>query len=163
MPLVLKPRRGSDSLGLRIIHTGSIAARFRTDDYIIQQQILGQELTIALFGDRAGSPLQIFLPEGKPYSFCRKYLARPCRAPVADASVAERVRCMASEVARMFGVDWAARVDLIHETVTGRLYFLECDAAPLVGAHSAFAASFEAAGVNRRKQLRMLLGEAAGD
>jgi hypothetical protein len=41
------------------------------------------------------------------------------------------------------------------------LRFLECDVAPLVGAQSAFAASFEAAGINRAEQLRMLLNETA--
>jgi hypothetical protein len=61
----------------------------------------------------------------------------------------------------MFEVHWAARIDLIHETVTGRLYFLECDVAPLVGAQSAFAASFEAAHVSRSEQLNMLVGGAA--
>jgi hypothetical protein len=61
----------------------------------------------------------------------------------------------------MFGVDWAARVDLIHETETDRLRFLECDVAPLVGANSAFAASFAATGVSRAEQLRMLLNETA--
>jgi len=36
-----------------------------------------------------------------------------------------------------------------------------CDVAPLVGANSAFAASFEAAAVSRAEQLRMLLNESA--
>jgi hypothetical protein len=59
--------------------------------------------------------------------------------------------------------NWAARIDLIHESATGRLYFLECDVAPLVGAKSAFAASFSAAGVGRLEQLRWLLTKQAQD
>jgi D-alanine-D-alanine ligase-like ATP-grasp enzyme len=162
-PLVLKPRRGSDSIGLRTVRAGSIPARFRTDEYIVQQQIRGHELTVAVFGDRAGMPLRIFLSDGTPYSFLRKYLLRPQRAALADADLAARVRRAAAKIARIFGVDWAARIDLIHERSTDRLWFLECDAAPLVGARSAFAASFEAAGVARRQQLRMLLGEDVKD
>jgi D-alanine-D-alanine ligase-like ATP-grasp enzyme len=162
-PLVLKPRRGSDSIGLRTVRAGSIPARFQNDEYIVQQQIRGQELTVAVFGDRAGMPLRILLPEGTPYSFVRKYLLRPRRAPLADADLAGRVRRAAAKIARIFGVDWAARIDLIHERATDRLWFLECDAAPLVGARSAFAASFEAAGIARGQQLRMLLGEAVKD
>jgi hypothetical protein len=38
-----------------------------------------------------------------------------------------------------------------------RLCFLECDAAPVVGAGSAWAASFQSAGVVRAEQLEMLL------
>ena len=68
----------------------------------------------------------------------------------------------ARRIAEVFGVNWAARIDLIHERDTGRLRFLECDVAPLVGTRSAFAASLEAAGIERAEQLRLLLSEVAG-
>jgi hypothetical protein len=42
------------------------------------------------------------------------------------------------------------------------LRFLECDVVPLVGARSAFVASFEAAGISRAEQLRMLVNETVG-
>jgi D-alanine-D-alanine ligase-like ATP-grasp enzyme len=159
MPLVLKPRRGSDSIGVRLLKKGPIPARLRTDHYIAQQYVRGTELTVAVCRDRVGMPLRIILPEGTPYSFFRKYLLRPRRAPVSDAGLAERVRRTSLEIARIFGVDWAARIDLIHETATDRLRFLECDVVPLVGEKSAFAASFEASGINRAEQLRMLLND----
>jgi D-alanine-D-alanine ligase-like ATP-grasp enzyme len=158
-PLMLKPRRGSDSLGVSLLRVGPLPAPARTERYITQQYVRGAELTIAVSGARAGVPLRIVLPEGTPYSFPRKYLLRPRRAPLTDAGLAERVRRTALEIARIFGVDWAARIDLIHETRTDRLCFLECDVAPLVGANSAFAASLQAAGISRVEQLRMLLNE----
>jgi D-alanine-D-alanine ligase-like ATP-grasp enzyme len=156
-PLVLKPRRGSDSIGVRILRAGPIPASLRTDGYIAQPYVRGAELTVAVLHERAGTPLRIFLPEETPYSFFRKYLLRPQRAPLADAGLAERVRRSALKIARIFGVDWAARIDLIHETATDRLCFLECDVVPLIGAHSAFAASLEAGGIRRAEQLRLLL------
>ncbi len=159
-PLVVKPRRGSDSIGVRLLPRGPIPARRQTRDFIVQEHVRGAELTIAVHRGRAGMPLQIFLPEGTPYSFLRKYLLPPRKAPLADAVLAGRVRETAVKIAGLFGVDWAARIDLIHETGSGRLRFLECDAAPLVGADSAFAASFAAAGVPRAEQLRLLLNEA---
>jgi D-alanine-D-alanine ligase-like ATP-grasp enzyme len=156
-PLVLKPRRGSDSIGLRILKQGSVPTRVRTDRYITQQFVRGSELTVAVFRERVGAPFRILLPEGTPYRFLRKYLLRPRREPIADGDLAERVRRLARQIAGVFSVNWAARIDLIHETTTDRLRFLECDVAPLVGATSAFAASFEAAGISRAKQLSMLL------
>ena len=156
-PLMLKPRRGSDSIGVRLLRHGPIPARAQTDEYLIQRYIDGFELTVAVYRGHAGTPLRIFLPEGTPYSFARKYLLRPRRTPLTDAGLAERVRREALEIARIFKVDWAARIDVIHEKETGRLRLLECDVAPLVGANSAFAASFAAAGVRRADQLRMLL------
>jgi D-alanine-D-alanine ligase-like ATP-grasp enzyme len=156
-PVVLKPRRGSDSLGVRILKHGPIPRRARTDRYILQEFVRGAELTVAVCREHVGMPLRIILPEGTLYSFCRKYLMRPPRVPLADAGLAERVRRTALKIAQIFGVNWGARIDLVHETATDRLRFLECDVAPLVGARSAFAASFEAAGIKRDQQLRRLL------
>jgi D-alanine-D-alanine ligase-like ATP-grasp enzyme len=156
-PVVLKPRRGSDSLGVRILKHGPIPRRARTERYILQEFVRGAELTVAVCRERVGMPLCICLPEGTPYSFWRKYLLRPLRVPLADAGLAHRVQRTARQIAAIFGVDWAARIDLIHEKESDRLRFLECDVAPLVGARSAFAASFEAAGIKRDQQLRGLL------
>ena len=157
LPLVLKPRQGSDSIGVRILRRGPIPRRARNDACVAQERILGAELTIAVLHGRVGAPWRILLPEGTPYSFARKYLWRPRREPVAEARLAERVCAAARRVAGALGVDWAARIDLIHETRTDRLRLLECDVAPLVGPRSAFAASLLAAGIGRAEQLELLL------
>jgi D-alanine-D-alanine ligase-like ATP-grasp enzyme len=86
----------------------------------------------------------------------RKYVWRPRRAPWPD----EKLRDIARRISEALEVDWAARVDLLVEAGTGRVCFLECDAAPLVGRESAFAASFAAAGMDRARQLRLLLAAA---
>jgi hypothetical protein len=156
---ILKPRRGCDSIGVRLL-PGAVPPRQRTADFIVQEYVRGRELTVALFRNRVGDPVQILLPEGTPYSFARKYWLRPPRGPLADAGLARRVRELAAKIAGIFAVDWAGRVDLIHETRSDRLRFLECEAAPLVSAGSVFAASFAAAGVTRAEQLRWLVSEA---
>ena len=159
-PLIVKPRWGSDSLGMRLVRSAPVPQRARSAGFIAQERIVGAELTVAVISDCVGMPLRLDLPEGTPYSFARKYLLRPGRSPLADETLAERVRRLATEIAGVFAVDWAARIDLIHETATGRLRFLECDVAPLVGPASAFAASLAAAGVTRAEQLELLLGAA---
>jgi D-alanine-D-alanine ligase-like ATP-grasp enzyme len=158
-PIVLKPQRGSDSIGVRVLQRGPIPRPARIDRYVVQELVRGAEMTVAAFGSLIGIPLCISLPEGTPYSFCRKYFWRPPRVPLADLGLVERVQRTARQIAARFGVDWAARIDLIHETATDRLRFLECDVAPLVGRRSAFAISFEAAGIKRGEQLRMLLSK----
>ena len=159
-PLIVKPRQGSDSIGMRLVLHAPIPGRARRAEYIAQERVVGSELTVAVIHGRVGTPLRLLLPEGMPYTFTRKYLLRPGREPVAEAVLAERVRDLALKVAVLFAVNWAARVDLIHETATGRLRFLECDVAPLVGPDSAFAASLAAAGVGRAEQLELLLATA---
>jgi D-alanine-D-alanine ligase-like ATP-grasp enzyme len=158
-PLILKPRQGSDSIGVRLLREGAVPTRFRNERTLAQPQIVGTELTVGVINGVAGAPLQLLLRPGVPYTFLRKYLLRPGRAVLSDAALASRARAAALQAAAALGVDWAARVDFLHEHASGRLLFLECDAAPLVGPDSAFAASLVAAGMPRAEQLARLLGE----
>jgi D-alanine-D-alanine ligase-like ATP-grasp enzyme len=155
--MVVKPRRGSDSIGLRILRRGPVPAHFRSDDWLRQEQLRGTELTVAVLHQRAGMPLRIHLPEGKPYSFARKYLWPPDRSLLKDAALVGRVRQISLAIAELLGLDWAARMDFLHDAGSGRLCLLECDAAPLIGHNSAFADSLSAAGMPRSEQLALLL------
>lgn len=153
-PLVLKPRRGSDSLGVRLLRAGAVPPHLRNERTLAQPQALGAEITVGVIDGIAGAPLRLDLPEGTMHSFWRKYLLRPRRQAMPD----DRVREMALRATRVLRVDWAARVDFIHDRASDRLLFLECDAAPLVGPESAFAASLDAGGMAREEQLARLLG-----
>lgn len=159
-PLVVKPRRGSDSIGMRVIRSGEVPAKLRSEMMLVQPQIVGSELTVGVIDGIAGEPLKLDLNEGVPYSFVRKYLRQPKRAPLADRDLAARAQHGALAAARALGVDWAVRADFIYERESGRLFFLECDAAPLIGPASAFAASLSASGMTRAEQLARVLGEA---
>ena len=105
-PLVLKPRHGSDSIGLCILRDAPIPVRKQSKTYIAQQLVHGTELTVAVYRDCVGVPLRIALPEGTPYSFLRKYLLRPRCVPLADAPIAERVRAAALRIAAVFAPNW---------------------------------------------------------
>ena len=149
-PMVIKPRRGSDSIGVRVARSGPIPA-----GHIGQEWIRAVEVTVAYIGGMVGAPLKIVLPQGALYTFARKYLLRP-RREVLSGPLVHRVRDTALRIARLLGVDWAARVDFIYEPRRDRLYFLECDVAPLVAARSAFAESLLAGGMRRSEQLHRL-------
>jgi D-alanine-D-alanine ligase-like ATP-grasp enzyme len=154
-PLILKPRRGSDSLGVRLLRKGPVPERYRAPEFLLQEYVRGSEMTVGLVGGRIGRPLAIGLAPGRLYTFARKYFLRPPRGVVQDLALAMRVREAAARIARLLSVNWAARVDFI-AVPGGRLCFLECDVAPLVGAHSAFAESLALAGIDRAEQLRLL-------
>jgi len=160
-PRILRPRRGSDSIGLRVLGHRPVPRARRTADHLVQTQVTGTEITVAVLRGEVGAPLAIALPPGVPYTFVRKYVLRAPRHPLADTALAKRIRDLATRAATALGVDWAARIDLIHEPATDRLWFLECDVAPLVGPGSALAESLAAGGIDRRTQLRLLLGDAA--
>ena len=112
---------------------------------------------MAALRGRIGMPLRIELAEGETLSFTRKYLLRPSRSPLADADLSSRASALAAQIVESLDADWAVRIDLIHERSSDRLLVLECDAAPLIGAQSAFAASLSAAKMSRREQLQLLL------
>jgi len=156
-PLVLKPRHGSDSIGIKLLHSGAVPARFQNDLHIVQEYVHGMELTIGVIREKTGLPLRILLPEGKPYTFIRKYLLTPRREVLTDEALARRVRDTALQIAHLFRINWAARIDFIYDPRRERLCLLECDAAPLVGPASAFAASLAAAGMPRKEQLQLLI------
>ena len=154
-PLVVKPRRGSDSLGVRLVRNAPVPERYRTGEFLLQEYVRGTEITVGLIGGRVGRPLAIGLTPGQIYSFARKYVLRPPRELLPDLALAMRVREAAARIARLLSLNWAARVDFIADPA-GRLCFLECDVAPLVGTRSAFAESLAVAGIDRAEQLRLL-------
>ncbi len=155
-PAVLKPRWGSDSIGLRRYTRGRLPARANSARYIVQRYVRGSEITVAVLNGEAGAPLHIRTPDGELYTFLRKYVLRPDIVPMLDGPLADRIRREAVRICAMLGVDWAARVDFIHERDSDTLYFLECDVAPLVGLGSAFERSLRAAHVTREAQLDRL-------
>ncbi|HEY1326652.1 MAG TPA: ATP-grasp domain-containing protein [Casimicrobiaceae bacterium] len=155
-PVVLKPRWGSDSIGVRRYERGPVPARKRNERYIVQRHVRGADITVGVLNGEAGFPLHIRIPDGTLYTFARKYVLRPRIEPLAEQPFATRVRVEAARIAAALGVDWAARVDFIHERAGDLLYFLECDVAPLVGPGSAFDTSLRAAGLTRSEQLERL-------
>jgi D-alanine-D-alanine ligase-like ATP-grasp enzyme len=157
-PAVVKPRRGSDSLGVRRYARGPLPARTRSARYIVQRHVRGAEITVAVLSGHAGLPLRIGIPDGALYTFVRKYVLRPRIVPVRDELLADRIRREALRIAELLGVDWAARIDFVHERDSATLYFLECDVAPLVAVGSALERSLTAAGMRRVTQLERLFG-----
>jgi D-alanine-D-alanine ligase-like ATP-grasp enzyme len=148
-PLVVKPRRGSDSIGLRYYAHGRVPASRRNDRHVVQRYIRGADITIGFLDGQAGTPLHIRIEDDAMYTFARKYVLRPDIEPVAERALAARVRDEATRIAATLGVDWAARIDFRYDPRADVLYFLECDVAPLVGQGSAFDTSLRAAGMPR--------------
>jgi D-alanine-D-alanine ligase len=155
-PFLVKPRRGSDSLGVRIL-PNHIPAKYRTEHFLIQQFVDGKEITVGYLDGLVGHPFEILRPPGTIYSFARKNIFRTRKRPLEDAGSVNKIGEVVKKVCSLMGIDWAARVDFLYETREERLYFLECDAAPLIHKTSAFAMTLELAGMNRPLQIEALL------
>jgi D-alanine-D-alanine ligase-like ATP-grasp enzyme len=156
--IFLKPRRGSDSIGTRIVPSGIIPPSLRRKDYLVQPFIEGDELTIAVIGtETIGVPMHILLPRRRVYSFVRKNLWKTKSVELEDGSLSQNIREFARRVASALEVDWAARIDMLYDPGDDRLYVLECDACPTVSASSTFAESLTRAGIAREKQIGLIL------
>ncbi len=109
-PLLLKPRHGSDSLGIKICRDGKIPQSRRTSEYFVQPFILGADVTVAVLEGKVGAPLQVMRPEGELYSFLRKNLMKPKKTELDDLELSNRIQGIAAQVAEIFSIDWATRV-----------------------------------------------------
>jgi D-alanine-D-alanine ligase-like ATP-grasp enzyme len=158
-PFLIKPRRGSDSLGIRIIQSPHIPERFRSETFLIQPFLDGVEITVGFLA-RPGHPFEILRPPGTIYSFRRKNLMRTPKRPLQDDRLVRRIQKQVLTVCDLMGVDWGARVDFLFERRNNLLYFLECDAAPLIHRASAFTLSLASAGLTREQQITLLLDKA---
>lgn len=156
-PILIKPRRGSDSLGIRVFRSGRVPERFRTEEYLLQPFLNGIDLTVGYLPGFVGYPLEILRPTNTIYSFARKNLLRTKKRPVSDNLLVHQLQTTAKGVCRKMGIDWAARVDFLFDPKHHRLYFLECDAAPLIHRESAFALSLQTAGLERTQQISLFL------
>ena len=79
-PVVLKPRWGSDSIGLRLYTHGPVHARKRNERYIVQRYIRGADITVGVLNGEAGAPLHIRIPDDALYTFVRVRAAAAHRA-----------------------------------------------------------------------------------
>lgn len=158
-PLLLKPRRGSDSLGIKMCRDGKVPKSRTTSEYLVQPFIVGAEVTVAVLNGKVGVPVEIMRPEGKLYSFLRKNLMKTKKKELDDPELSKRIQRIAAQIAEIFAIDWAARVDFLYEKASGRIYFLECDAAPAIGVSSSFADSLRRMGVTREEQIALIVGD----
>jgi len=156
-PVLLKPRRGSDSLGVRVYRSGRIPEAFSTQNFLVQPFLPSMEITVGVLGKHIGRPLWIVRPLDKVYSFRRKHFVPTPRVELSDPDTARAARRIARTVAEIFGIRYSARVDLLFDPNSGAFFFLECDAFPAVPSTSSFAESLERSGMGRKDQLRRLL------
>jgi hypothetical protein len=97
----VKPRRGSDSMGVSIAN--GVPRSKRNADHLVQARVIGHEVTIALFREEVGVPFRILVPPGEIYSFSSKYLTRPGRVALDEEALRERAKRIGRSPRRRLG------------------------------------------------------------
>lgn len=140
LPCAVKVVNGGSSIGVSLPDTkeGLSEALNSILRYgsriIVEQKIVGRELTVPVLGERCLCPIEIIPPEGSSFDYTAKYQSGSdgaqelCPAPISDAE--KRVLCEAALRAhRALGLSVYSRSDFILDE-QGRAWWLEVNTLP---------------------------------
>ena len=155
LPCVVKPIANGSSIGVSIVNTAQELERALYAclplgaHVVIEEYIVGRELTVSLLSGRALPSIEI-IPRVDFYNYENKYqpgaTEELCPAPI-PPEWEERLRCAAERVYRLLGLTVYARADFI-VTEDGTPYFLEINTLPGMTPTSLVPQAAAAAGVS---------------
>jgi len=156
LPLVVKPVREGSTIGLTKVGAGegdrlpaAYAAAAKHDDLVIVEEfVVGQELTASILNDRALPLIRIEAPHGN-YDYHNKYFSDetkyycPCGLPEATERA---IQASALDAFRIVGCAGWGRLDLILQP-DGEFQFLEVNTSPGMTGHSLVPMAAREAGI----------------
>jgi len=153
-PVVVKPASQGSTVGTSIAKEEgelegslSLAGKFG-EEILIEEYILGKELTVGILGRKA-LPVVEIIPEGGFYDFERKYTKGKSRYMVPakiPAEVTERIKEMALKAFDLLRCEGYARVDFRYGD-DDKLYCLEINTLPGMTPTSLVPMAAQAAGI----------------
>ncbi len=143
LPVFVKPSCEGSSVGVaRVTDEAAIADAIRIanaygGEMLMEQMIIGDELTVGILGEVALPSIRI-LPRGAWYDYDAKYIADDTQylCPGLDGADEDEIRRIALAAFREAGCSGWGRVDVMCERASGRLYLLEVNTAPGMTSHS---------------------------
>lgn len=140
LPCAVKVVNGGSSIGVSLPETkeelaDALAGILRYGSRIVvEQKIVGRELTVPVLGERCLSPIEIVPPEGSSFDYVSKYQSGDegarelCPAPISEEE--KRVLCEAALKAhRALGLSVYSRSDFILDA-EGHAWWLEVNTLP---------------------------------
>jgi len=142
LPVIVKPACEGSSVGVsRVLResdldaAAELAARY-PGDLLVEEMIVGQELTVAILGREALPSIRI-VPKGEFYDYHAKYVAEDTQylCPGLDGTAEEDIRALALKAFDAAGCFGWGRVDVMRDR-EGRNTLLEVNTAPGMTSHS---------------------------
>ncbi len=162
-PCVIKPKCGGSSLGVSFaeneneLKTGLNDAFSVTDEVVIEEKLVGRELTVGIVNGRALPAVEI-IPKVGFYDYKNKYtvgaIDEICPAPLSSAEES-RLAKTALRAASAIGTSALCRVDFILSG--GIFYCLEINALPGMTKTSLLPLEAEAVGISYPELCGMIL------
>ncbi len=155
-PFVLKPVQDGSSVGVMLVRelpfdqdkVRTLLAKY--GQMLIEELIVGTEITVPVLGDSALPVVEIVPPVGKEFDYENKYngaTSELCPPQNVSASVQERAQRIAEEVHVLTGARHLSRTDMMIDE-NERIYVLEINTMPGMTAQSLFPKSAAAAGIS---------------
>lgn len=143
LPVFVKPSCEGSSVGVARVQTEAdidtaiAVARAYGGEMLMEQMVVGDELTVGILGDVALPSIRI-VPKGGWYDYNAKYVAEDTQylCPGLEGTDEEAIRTLALAAFRAAGCSGWGRVDVMRARADGRLYLLEVNTAPGMTSHS---------------------------
>ena len=170
LPVFVKPSSEGSSVGVaRVVDEAAIDDAIRVaqaygGEMLMEQMVVGDELTVAILGDVALPSIRI-VPKGQWYDYHAKYVAEDTQylCPGLDEAGEARIGALALAAFRAAGCDGWGRVDVMRDRDSGELYLLEVNTAPGMTSHSLVPMSARASGIAYADLCLLILASASLD
>ena len=142
LPVIVKPSCEGSSVGVsRVFNDADLEAAVELaardpGELLMEQMIVGQELTVGILGDTALPSIRI-VPAGEYYDYHAKYVAEDTQylCPGLDGEAEANIRRLALDAFHAIGCSGWSRVDVMRDEA-GRFFLLEVNTAPGMTSHS---------------------------
>lgn len=154
LPVIVKPANEGSSVGVTRVFEAAqldqaveLAARY-DGELLMEQLIVGEELTVAILGQAALPSIRI-VPKGAWYDYNAKYIAEDTQylCPGLDGDAEAEIGRVALAAFNAAGCRGWGRVDLMRDARTGALFLLEVNTAPGMTSHSLVPKAARQAGI----------------
>lgn len=163
-PYVLKPRRGGSSVDTFIVRDPagyaldmSIFEKYKT--MLLEELIVGTELTVAMLGSESLPVIEIVPPEGKEFDYDNKYNGATeelCPPRTVPEVLQEEAQSLAEQANYFLGVRHFSRIDMMLSK-NGELFILEVNTIPGLSKQSLFPKAAACAGLPMTALVKRLL------
>jgi D-alanine-D-alanine ligase len=143
LPVIVKPACEGSSVGVSRVFTDAdlddavaLAEKY-PGELLVEQMIVGDELTVGILGDVALPSIRI-VPKGQWYDYHAKYVAEDTQylCPGLEGADEDEIRRIALAAFVAAGCAGWGRVDVMRDRSSGQFHLLEVNTAPGMTSHS---------------------------
>jgi len=143
LPVIVKPACEGSSVGVSRVFTDTdlddavALAENYPGELLVEQMIVGDELTVGILGDVALPSIRI-VPKGQWYDYHAKYVAEDTQylCPGLQGADEDEIRRIALAAFVAAGCAGWGRVDVMRDRSSGQFHLLEVNTAPGMTSHS---------------------------